>query len=153
MIYQIWKLLHIIAVIVFLGNIIVSRYKKNNAEKSKDKIKLNDTFKNISSLDRVLTMPSVTGIIIFGLGTAMQGDYSLIETSWIFWSIILLIISAYAFMSKLIPIQRQIIKTLNADNFSWEEYSSLSKKWNLWDSVAIITPYLAVVLMVLKNAI
>ncbi len=153
MIYQIWKLLHILAVIVFLGNITVSRFKKNNAEKSKDKIKLSDTFKNILNFDRILTMPASTGVVIFGLGTAMQGDYSLIETSWIFWSIILVIISTYAFMSKLIPIQRQIIKTLNADDFSWDDYNSLSKKWNLWDSIAIITPYLAVVLMVLKNAI
>ncbi len=153
MIYQIWKLLHIIAVIVFFGNITISRFKKNNAEKSKDKIKLSDTFKNILNFDRILTMPSATGVVIFGLGTAMQGNYSLIETSWIFWSIILLIISAYAFMSKIIPIQRQIIKTLNADNFSWDDYNSLSKKWNLWDSIAIITPYLAVVLMVLKSAI
>ena len=96
-------------------------------------------------------MPSVTALFIFGMGTAMQGNLSLIETSWIFWSIILLIISAYAFMGKLVPVQKQILALANnEEKFGWEEYKKLSAKWNIWGTVAIAAPYLAVVLMVLK---
>ena len=151
MVYNIWKLLHVLSAIIFLGNITFGIYWKLQADKTKDRIKIADAFKNIIKADRIFTMPSVTALFIFGMGTAMQGNLSLIETSWIFWSIILLIISAYAFMGKLVPVQKQILALANnEEKFGWEEYKKLSAKWNIWGTVAIAAPYLAVVLMVLK---
>ena len=151
MVYNIWKLLHVLSVIIFLGNITFGIYWKSQADKSKDRIKIADAFKNIIKADRIFTMPSVTALFIFGVGAAMQGNFSLIETSWIFWSIILLIISSYAFMGKVVPVQKQILALAGSeDKFGWDEYNKLSKKWNTWGMVAAVTPYIAVVLMVLK---
>ena len=151
MIYNIWKLLHVLSVIIFVGNITFAIYWKYQADKSKDRLKVADAFKNIIRADRIFTMPSVTALFIFGVGTAMQGNISLIETPWILWSIILLIISSYAFMAKIVPLQKKIIALANnADKFGWDEYTVLSKKWNMWEMVATATPYIAVVLMVLK---
>jgi uncharacterized membrane protein len=151
MVYNIWKLLHVLSAIIFIGNITIGIFWKMQADKSKDRLKIADTFKNIIKSDKIFTMPSVTALIIFGLGTAMQGNYSLVDTTWIFWSIIMIIISAYAFMSKIVPIQKKIYALAgNSERFTWDEYSALSKKWNLWGSIAIITPYIAVILMVLK---
>ena len=151
MIYSIWKLLHILAVIVFLGNITVGVFWKLQADKSKDRLKIVETFKNLIKADRIFTMPSVTALFIFGVGTAMQGNMSLVETSWIMWSIIMLIISAFVFMAKVVPLQKQIIKLANSEEkFSWDLYLSLSGKWNVWGTIATITPYIAVALMILK---
>ncbi len=151
MIYNIWKLLHVLFVIIFLGNITLSIFWKMQADKSKDRLRIAYTFKNIIKADRIFTMPSVTFLIIFGMGAAMTRNYSLIETSWIFWSIILIIISAYAFMTKVVPIQKKILALANnEDKFSFDEYGKLSKKWNIWGTVAVITPYIAVLFMVLK---
>jgi len=151
MIYNIWKLLHVLSAILFIGSITVNIFWKMQADKSKDRLKIADTFKNIIKADKIFTMPSVTALILFGLGTAMQGNYSLVDTTWIFWSIIMIIISAYAFMSKVVPIQKKIyVLASNSEKFTWDEYSGLSKKWNLWGSIATITPYIAVILMVLK---
>jgi len=151
MIYSIWKLLHILAVIVFLGNITVGVFWKFQADKSKDRLKIVDTFKNLIKADRFFTMPSVTALFIFGVGTAMQGNLSLVETSWIMWSIIMLIISALVFMAKVVPLQKQILELAKDEEmFSWDSYRSLSGKWNLWGTIATVTPYIAVILMVLK---
>lgn len=151
MIYNIWKLLHIIAVIFFLGNITIGAFWKIQAEKTKERLKISDTFKNIIKADKLFTMPALTFLVIFGLGTAMQGNYSLVETPWILWSIIMLIISAYAFMAKLVPVQKEIYAlTSNEEKYTWEEYRKLSKRWDIWSSIATITPYIAVILMVLK---
>ena len=151
MIYNIWKLLHVLSAIIFIGNITTGIFWKMQADNTKDRLKIADTFKNIIKSDKIFTMPSATALIIFGLGTAMQGNYSLVDTTWIFWSIIMIIISAYAFMSKIVPIQKKIYALAgNSERFTWDEYSVLSKKWNLWGSIAIITPYIAVILMVLK---
>lgn len=150
MVYNIWKLLHILSVIIFLGNITFSIYWKIQADRTKEKMKIVDAFKNIIKADRIFTMPSVTALFIFGVGTAMHGNLSLIETTWIFWSIILLIISSYSFMGKVVPIQKKIFILANSDNFDWNIYSKLSKSWNLWATIAVVSPYLAVILMVIK---
>lgn len=150
-IYLIWKLLHLLAAVIFLGNITIGIFWKLQADKSKDRLKIADTFRNLIKADRILTMPSVTLLIFFGIATAMQGDYPLIETTWIFLSILMVIISAFVFMSKVTPVQKKILALCsNEQKFNWTEYESLSKQWNIWGSIATITPYIAVVVMVLK---
>ncbi|MGD1006586.1 MAG: DUF2269 family protein [Ignavibacteriaceae bacterium] len=151
MIYSIWKLLHILAVILFLGNITVGAFWKLQADKSTERLKIAETFKNLIKADRVFTMPSVTALFIFGVGAAMQGNLSLVETPWILWSIVMLIISAFVFMTKVVPLQKQIFELASSEEkFSWDLYLSLSRKWNVWGTIATVTPYIAVALMVLK---
>ncbi len=153
MIYNIWKLIHVLAVIIFLGNITIGIFWKIQADKSTDRLKIADTFRNLIKADKVFTMPSVTLLILFGLGTAMQGNYSLVETPWILWSIVMIIISAFAFMSKVSNLQKQIYALANSEEkFTWDEYLVLSRKWNIWGTIATVTPYIAVILMVLKPA-
>ena len=101
MIYNIWKLIHILAVIIFIGNITIGIFWKTQADKSNDRLKIAETFRNIIRADRIFTMPSVFVLFIFGLGAAMQGDLSLVETTWILWGIIMLIVSALAFIKKI----------------------------------------------------
>jgi uncharacterized membrane protein len=151
MINNIWKLLHILAVIIFLGNITIGIFWKMQADKSTDRLKIAEAFKNLIKADKIFTMPSSVALILFGIGAAMQRGYSLIETPWILWGIVMIIISAFIFMIKLVPLQKQIFELANSEEkFSREVYLSLSSKWNIWGSIAAITPYTAVILMVIK---
>lgn len=151
MVYNIWKLIHILFVIIFLGNITIEIFWKMQADKSKDRIKIAYTFQNIIKADRIFTIPSVTFLIIFGMGAAMAGGLPLVGTTWIFWSIILIIISAYSIIAKMAPIQKTILKlTKTEETFSFDKYTKLSKSWNLWGTLAVVTPYIAVILMTLK---
>lgn len=150
MVYLILKLIHVLAAIIFLGNITINPFWKNIAEKSRDRKVIEDTFRGIIKADRYFTMPSVTILIVFGIGGALHGGFNLISTAWIFWSIILILISAVVFMAKVVPLQKKIYALANGPNFSWDEYKKLSKKWDFWGSVATIAPYIAVVLMVIK---
>ena len=150
MIYLIWKLLHIIAVIIFMGNITLTPFWKAAADKTKDREKIADTLKNIIRADKIFTMPSVTFLIIFGFGAQMAWGYPM-ETSWIMWGLTMIIISAAAFMAKVVPLQKKMYALASDENkFNWDEYQKLSKQWNIWGSIATITPYIAVILMVLK---
>ncbi|MHB8578471.1 MAG: DUF2269 family protein [Ignavibacteriaceae bacterium] len=151
MIYNIWKLIHILAAIIFIGNITIGIFWKTQADKSNDRLKIAETFRNIIRADRIFTMPSVFVLFIFGLGAAMQGDLSLVGTTWILWGIIMLIVSALAFMLKLVPIQKQIYAfACNQEKFSLDEYLILSKSWNIWAIIVVLIQYIAVALMVLK---
>ena len=99
-------------------------------------------------------MPGVIILLIFGLCAALHGGYNLLETGWIFWSIILYLISGLVFMIKVVPLQKIIYKLASTESkFDWEKYQLLSKQWNVWGSVAIIAPWIAVIIMVLKPEI
>jgi hypothetical protein len=52
------------------------------------------------------------------------------------------------------PLQKKIYKvTLNSEdgtNFDWTTYNSLYKAWEIWEFVAIVTPIIALIMMVMK---
>jgi uncharacterized membrane protein len=148
--YSILKLIHVFAVIIFVGNITVGFFWKMYAEKTKDAKTIAFTFNGIIKADRIFTMPSVAVLLIFGLGAA-GGNYNIFSTGWIFWSLILFIISGAVFMARVVPLQKKIY-ALASDTakFNWDEYKKLAGQWNLWGTIALIAPVIAVVLMVVK---
>ena len=149
MAYLIFKLIHIFAVIIFLGNIIIAVFWKGHGDKSNDPKIIAHTIKGIIRADRFFTMPAVAFLILAGFG-AMGIGYIPFETGWIMWGLILIVISAAAFMAKVVPAQKKLLKIAEADTFDQKLYDTVSKEWNLWDSIATIAPIIAVVLMVLK---
>lgn len=154
MVYNYLVLIHVIAVVIFLGNITIAPFWKMHADKSKDRLKIADAFDGIIKADRYFTMPGVTILLIFGIGAALHGGFNLIDTGWIFWSIIMYVISGAVFMVKVVPLQKKIYKLAGSESdFDWEKYQLLSKQWNIWGSVATLAPWLAVILMVVKPAI
>jgi uncharacterized membrane protein len=151
MVYFILVLIHIVTVILFLGNITIAPFWKLQAEKTKDRLSVLRTWEAIIRADRLFTMPGVTILLIFGIGAALHGGFNLISTGWIFWSIILYVISGAAFMAKVVPIQKMVVALAKDESkFNWDEYNKLAKQWDIWGSVATITPWIAVILMVLK---
>jgi uncharacterized membrane protein len=151
MAYNYIKLLHILFVIIFLGNITIGLFWKMFAEKTKDPDKIAFAFKGIIKADRYFTVPGVIGITLFGVGGAMHGGLPLLGTGWILWSIIFFTISGIAFMVRLVPLQKKL-EALASDKekFNWDEYHSLSRQWDFWGYVALITPWIALILMVIK---
>lgn len=149
MAYDIFKLIHVFAVIIFLGNIIIAVFWKGHGDKSNDPKIIAHTIKGIIRADRYFTMPAVAFLILAGFG-AMGIGYIPFETGWILWGFILIVISAAAFMAKVVPAQKKLLKIAEADSFDQQKYDAVSKEWNLWGSIATIAPIIAVVLMVLK---
>ncbi|MFI5237513.1 MAG: DUF2269 family protein [Ignavibacteriales bacterium] len=151
MVYLILVLIHVIAVIIFLGNITIAPFWKSQAEKTKERLLILNTWEGIIRADKFFTMPGVVLLLIFGLGGAMHGGFPLVETGWIFWSIILYAFSGATFMFKVSPLQKKIVALAKDEsNFSWEEYQYLAKQWDIWGTFATITPWVAVILMVIK---
>jgi uncharacterized membrane protein len=151
MVYLILVLIHVIAVVIFLGNITIAPFWKANAEKKKDRLLILNTWEGIIRADKMFTMPGVILLLIFGIGGALHGGFNLISTGWIFWSIVLYVFSGAAFMVRVVPIQKKIVVLAKDEsNFSWDDYYKLAKQWDIWSSVATITPWIAVILMVIK---
>ena len=151
--YALLKLIHVFAVIIFLGNIITGLFWMRIADKTNNLSIISFTIKGIITSDKLFTIPGVIIITIGGLSAAIHGGIPLLKTGWIFWSLVLFYFSGLIFSWKLAPLQNkiyQLIKNTNADNFNKVLYNSYLKQWEKWGLFAVLTPLCALVMMVLK---
>ena len=152
--YSYFKLLHIVAVIMFLGNITTGLFWMRIAVKTKDLKIISHSMKGVIKSDRLFTIPGVIIITIGGFMTAISGDLPILSTGWIFWSLVLFSVSGIAFVWKVAPLQTRIYKlTVNEQNSSGFDWNMLHKKyleWETWGLIALLTPFAAMVMMTLK---
>jgi len=148
------KLLHIVAVVLFLGNITTGVFWKAHADRSRDPRVILNAIEGLIRSDRWFTIPGVVAITIFGVFAAMAGHFPILRTGWILWSLVLFSISGIAFMAQVGPLQRRLAHLARAGvesgTFDWNAYDALSRRWKIWGAVALIAPAGALVLMVLK---
>jgi uncharacterized membrane protein len=152
--YGYLKLIHLIAVMLFLGNIITGLFWMHIAVKTKDLKIITFTMKGIIRADKYFTIPGVIIITAGGLLSAVYGHLPILRTGWIFWSIIMFSISGLAFSFKVAPLQKKIYNlTLNkgtSADFDWENFNKVYFEWDIWGLIALLTPLAAFAMMVLK---
>ena len=151
------KLLHIFAVILFLGNIITGVFWHRHAERTRNPRLLAHAVDGVIRSDRLFTMPSIFVIIATGVVAAVQGGLPLLRTGWIAWSLALFAIAGLLFMFRVAPLQRQLRTAAEAGaasgSFDYEAYHRVALRWEIWGAGATLTPVLALALMVLKPAL
>ena len=155
--YLVLKTVHVLAVTVFLGNIITGVFWKTHAERTRDPRLIAHAFEGLTASDRWFTIPGVILIIATGVMAAIEGRLPILGTGWIFWAIVLFALSGVVFMAWVAPLQRRIAAFARAAEQSpqldWTGYRALVRRWELWGLLAVITPVAALVLMVLKPAL
>lgn len=151
--YVLLKLIHIIAVIIFLGNIITGLFWMRIANKTNNLSIISFTMKGIITSDKWFTIPGVIIIMAGGFSAAIEGGMPLLRTGWIFWAIVLFSLSGFIFTTKLAPLQKKIVQlteNIEASKFNPVLYQASLKQWEMWGLVALMTPLAALVMMVLK---
>lgn len=153
--YEALKSLHVLAVVLFLGNIITGVFWKVHGDRSGDPRIMAHTLDGIIRADRLFTIPGVVLILVFGIGAAMVGGLRILHTLWIWQSLILFGISGFAFMAQVAPLQRRLLALACAAGsggapFDGDAYRRLSLRWEIWGLLATLTPIAALVLMVVK---
>lgn len=154
--YLLMKLLHIVAVIAFLGNIATGLFWHMHAARSRDPRLLAHTVDGIIRSDRLFTVPGVVAIIVTGIVAAILGGLPLLRTGWILWTLVLFGVSGFAFMAFVAPLQRRMLALAQAGtsgSFDYAGYASVVRRWEIWGAVALLTPAAGLVLMVLKPAL
>jgi uncharacterized membrane protein len=154
MLYFALKALHVLAVVIFLGNIITGLYWHAYAARTRDASVLSHAMGGIILSDRLFTMPGVAVVLVSGVLLAIQGGYPLLRTGWILWPIVLFSVSGLAFMFRVAPLQRQLLAMAQVGaergDFDYALYRRLAMTWELWGAVALLAPAAALVIMTLK---
>jgi len=151
--YLVLKALHVLSVVLFLGNIITGVFWKLHVDRNGDLRGRALALDGIIRSDRWFTLPGVVAIIVTGVLLAMTGHISILGTTWILWALILFGISGVAFQFFVAPLQRKLLANLRAGLAgTWDEagYRRLSRAWEIWGAVATLAPVIALFLMVMK---
>jgi uncharacterized membrane protein len=152
--YAALKVIHIIAVILFMGNIITGLFWKAHADRTRNVKFIAHTMDGLIRADRWFTIPGVVVITAAGIFAAIQAGLPLLRTGWILWSLIAFSASGIAFAWQVAPLQKELLAMTRAagdGELDWALYRSKSLRWELWGLFATLAPAIAVVLMVLKR--
>jgi uncharacterized membrane protein len=151
-IYLLLKLIHVFAVIIFLGNIITGLFWMRQADRTGSVSIISFAMQGIITSDKWFTIPGVIIITAGGITAAVQIGLPL-GTGWIFWSLVLFSVSGIVFGWKLAPLQKKIVKLTRGQDeksFNHSLYRSYLLQWERWGFVALLTPLAAMIMMVLK---
>lgn len=153
MVYLALKALHVLSVVLFLGNIITGIFWKVHADLTGDLRARAQAIEGIIRADRWFTVPGVLLIVATGVAMALLAHLPMLSTLWIAASIALFGASGLAFGVAVAPLQKKLLANVRAGlSGHWDEteYNVLSRSWALWGIVATAAPVIALFLMVMK---
>lgn len=154
--YLILKTVHILSVVLFLGNIVTGLFWKAHADGTRDPKLQAHALAGVIRSDAWFTVPSVLVILASGIALAMQAGYPIFGTFWIGASLIAFAISGILFGAILAPLQRRLLNAAQAATADAEwpspAYRRMSLVWEVVGAVAILLPLGALALMVFKPA-
>lgn len=149
-------LVHITAVVVFLGNLLITFYWKVMANKTKDPHVIAFSQRIVSKTDKVFTVFSASIIAYSGYAYAYKMGVNVVEEPWLLLGQIGFYGSALIWVLLLRPIQSKQTKMVDIFENSKsipDEYWALSRRWNFIGTVATIMPLASLVFMVLKPSL
>ena len=147
------KSLHLLGVVLFLGNIIITGWWKFMADKTLNQQIIAFAQRQVTLTDFVFTAGGSALLLIGGLGNAMLHGINIFEVRWLSWGFWLFNISGLIWLLILIPIQIRQAKLARAFESGGEipmVYWKLGKQWYIWGTIATLLPLMNLYWMVLK---
>ncbi|RJG08060.1 DUF2269 family protein [Noviherbaspirillum cavernae] len=148
------KALHIFAVTLFVGNIIVSAFWKALADRTRDVGIIRYATRLVNLTDVFFTAGGIA--LLMATGHAMAPFYGgVMATSWIRWSYFMVIGSGLIWLFVLLPVQiaqSRLLRPLASQAEIPARYWKLSMLWTVAGIPATLLPLPAIYLMAVKPA-
>jgi len=147
------KYLHILGVILFIGNIIVTAWWKTLANRTRDPMIICFSQRQVTLTDYVFTIPGILLLVVCGDLLAFSMFESSWDVAWVTEGRFTFALSGVIWLFILLPTQRQQAKL--AQQFSEtaqipEHYWVLCRRWNIFGTIAILVPLYVLMIMVSK---
>lgn len=147
------RLLHLLGVILFVGNILTAALWKVRADASGNLDAIAYAQRGVMFADYVFTAPGAALILVTGLWMANLSDRNLLQTGWLFTALILLVISLLVWLFELLPTQRRLIRVADQAVRTGQldpVFKGLTLRWTIFGIIATLLPLVNVYLMVFK---
>jgi len=148
-----WLFLHVLGVILFLGNIVVTAMWKVLADRTKSPPVIAYAQRLVTITDVTFTTTGV--ILIIVAGQVLAGDYGGVFSgpSWLTWGWSLFIAAGVVWLAVLVPIevqQERLARRFRDGGEIPDRYWRLSKLWAVSGGLATVLPLVTLYLMVFK---
>ncbi len=153
--YLLLKSIHLLGVVLLLGNIIITGWWKVMADRHGDPVVIAFAQRQVTLTDFVFTAGGVVLIIIGGLGNVMHhvGDFSFLNTYWLAWGFWLFNISGLIWLLILVLVQirqARMARLFTAGATIPDQYWRLNRQWVFWGIIATVLPLMNLYWMVFK---
>ena len=141
--YLILKCLHILGVVLFLGNIIITGWWKFMADRTLNPQIIAFAQRQVTLTDFVFTAGGAGLLLIGGWGNAALHGMEIHSYRWMTWGFWLFNISGLIWVAILIPVQVKqaaMAKVFAVDNIIPAGYWVLVRRWYLWGVIATLLP-------------
>ncbi len=150
---QVLLVLHILAAVVFVGNIITAAFWKAQADRSGNLETIAITARSLLKADYIFTAPGIVVLLATGIWMVGLSDWARFQEPWLGGSFVLLIITGVIWLAVLLPQQRRMVRLAQegADaGVLGPEYRRAGRIWSMFGGIATLLPVLILFLMVLK---
>lgn len=151
--YAIWKTLHLLGVILLLGNVTVTSIWKVFADRTGDAATIAFAQRLVTGTDWTLTAGGIVLTVAGGYAMSLEAGYSLIGDGWLLWSQLAFVAAGTIWLAVLLPIQieqARLARTFVRGGAVPERYRMLARRWIFWGLVATVPLAVAMWLMVAK---
>lgn len=151
--YLTFKSIHILGIILLMGNIIVTAWWKLMADRTKNPVVIHFAQRQVTLTDYVFTAPGAFLTVLAGDWMAYGFFENSWDTQWLTWGRCLFIASGIIWIAILIPTQlkqARIARNFEIDTLIPSEYWRLSKRWQIFGSIAVLLPLINIYWMVFK---
>ena len=153
MLYWIYKFVHIIGVILLIGNVTVTSVWKVFANRTKQVAIVAFAQQLVTLTDWTLTASGIVLTIVGGYGMTWVAKMSLLRIPWLLWSQVLFLASGLIWLFILVPIQvkqARLARRFGDAGSVDAAYRRLSRRWIQWGVAATVPLIAALYLMVAK---
>lgn len=151
--FQFILAIHILAAVVFLGNIITTAFWKVRADRSGNLENMAMTSRAILLADYIFTGPGIGALLITGIILAGISGWERFQEPWLGISLMLLLVTAFIWAGVLIPLQLRMVR-LSQEGLAAgtvdPAYTRTSRRWSMFGGIATLLPIVILFLMVLR---
>jgi uncharacterized membrane protein len=150
--YLLLKSLHIVGVVVFIGNIVVTAWWKVMADRTGDPRIIAFAQRQVTLTDWVFTFGGIVLLAIGGYGNAGLNHIPM-TISWLAWGNGLFIASGLIWIGVLIPLQvklARIARAFSDGSAIPDTYWRLERLWGVFGILATVLPLANIPIMVFK---
>ena len=151
--YTAWKFVHVLGVVLLVGNVTVTSVWKVFADRTREPRTIAFAQRLVTGTDWAFTGGGIVLMIGGGYGMALSAGLSLTGAPWLLWSQVMTLLSGLLWLCLLLPIQIQqarITASLADGEALPERYWRLSRHWIFWGVLATVPLAAAMWMMIAK---
>ena len=151
--YQVFKFLHVLGVILLIGNVTITAFWKVFADRSNDALVIAQAQRIVILADWFFTLAGILLILGGGYGMLFVAGISPLDGGWLLWGQGLFVVSGAIWVRILVPAQirqSRIAKALTRETEIPQQYWQYGRTWLVWGIAATVPLVAAVYVMIVK---